>query len=101
MPCLLAIFAAFFPRIAFLFLWLARPVLVSDAFGNSFLLPLLGVVFLPFTALVYVLFYHPGIGVVGWGWLWVGLAFLIDLSHWFGSYTQRRYATRYNTGVGA
>jgi hypothetical protein len=100
MPCLLALFGAFFPRVAFLFFWIARPVLVSDAFGSSWLLPILGVVFLPFTTLVYVLLYHPGIGVVGLGWFWVGLAFLIDLSHWFGAYSQRRYVTRYSPGAG-
>lgn len=98
MPCLLALFGAFFPRVAFLFVWIARPVFVSDAFGSSWLLPILGVVFLPFTTLVYVLLYHPGVGVVGFGWFWIGLAFLIDLSHWFGAYSQRRYVSRYSPG---
>lgn len=101
MPCLLAMLAAFFPRLAFLIVWLARPVLVTEAFGSSFLLPLLGIVFVPFTALMYVLVYIPGVGVVGWGWLWVALALLLDLSHWFGAYTQRTYASRYTTGAGA
>jgi hypothetical protein len=101
MPCLLALFGAFFPRLAFIIFWIARPVLVSDAFGNSWLLPILGIIFLPFTALVYVLLYHPGIGVVGWGWFWVGLAFILDLMHWFGAYSQRAYASRYTSGAGA
>lgn len=100
MPCLLAMMGAFFPRIAFLIVWLARPVLITQAFGSSFLLPLLGVVFLPFTSLIYVIVYIPGHGVVGWAWVWVGLAVLLDLSHWFGAYTQRSYASRY-TGAGA
>ena len=95
MPCLLALMAAFFPRVAFVLVWLARPALVSAAFGGFFLWPLLGVVFLPFTTLFYVFLYHPGVGVVGFGWLWIGFAVLLDLGHWFGSYTQRRYASRY------
>ena len=99
MPCLLALMAAFFPRLAFLVVWLARPVLVSDAFGNIFLLPLLGIIFLPFTTLFYVLFYRPGVAVAGWEWVWIGFAFLIDLMHWFGSYTQRSTAARYTGGV--
>lgn len=99
MPCLLAMLAVFFPRLAFLTVWLARPVLVSEAFNNSFLLPLLGIVFLPFTSLVFVLLYHPGVGVVGWAWVWIGLAVLADLSHWFGAYTQRSYAARYGTST--
>ncbi len=95
MPCLLALMAAFFPRLALLIVWLARPTLVSAAFGNMFLLPFLGIVFLPFTTLVYVLLYVPGFGLSGWAWLWVGLAVLLDLSHWIGSYTQRSAASRY------
>ena len=43
MPCLLALMAAFFPRLAFLIVWLARPTLVAAAFGNFFLWPLLGI----------------------------------------------------------
>ena len=100
MPCLLALLAVFFPRLAFVTVWLARPALVSAAFGNAFLWPLLGVIFLPFTTLVYVLLYHPGIGVVGFAWIWIALAFLVDISHWFGAYTQRGYATR-SGGVSA
>ena len=100
MPCLLALMAAFFPRIAMVVVWLARPALVTAAFGGSWLIPLAGVIFLPFTTLFYVLLYHPGVGIVGWNWVWIGLAFLIDLSHWFGAYTQRTMATRY-TGTSA
>ena len=99
MPCLLALMAAFFPRLAFLIVWLARPALVSAAFGNVFLWPALGIIFLPFTTLFYVLFYRAGVGVAGGGWVWIGIAFLIDLSHWFGTYTQRSAAARYTGGV--
>jgi hypothetical protein len=99
MPCLLALLAAFFPRVALLLVWLARPGLVTAAFGNTFLLPLLGIVFLPFTTLFYVVLYRPGVGVTGFEWLWIGLALLLDLSHWFGSYSQRRAAQRYVGGA--
>ena len=98
MPCLLALLAAFFPRLAMFFVWIVRPGLVSAAFGDLFLLPLLGIIFVPFTTLFYVLLYHPGVGVVGWGWLWIGFAFLLDVSHWAGGYTQRAYASRYTSG---
>lgn len=99
MPCLLALMAAFFPRLAFLVVWLARPTLVSAAFGDTILLPILGFVFLPFTTLFYVLLYHPGVGLVGWEWVWLGFAVLLDLMHWFGSYTQRAAASRYTGGI--
>jgi len=99
MACLVALLAVFFPRLAFLTVWLARPGLVTAAFGQAILWPILGVIFIPFTSLVYVVLYHPGVGIVGWEWLWVGLAFLLDISHWVGGYSQRRYATRYSTGM--
>ena len=70
-----------FPRLALLILWIARPALVGAAF-NTFLLPLLGIIFLPFTTLIYVIVYIPGVGLTGLGWFWVILAVLLDISHW-------------------
>jgi hypothetical protein len=88
MGCLFAMFGGLFPRLALLILWFARPVLVEAAF-NTFILPLLGIIFLPFTTLIYVIVYVPGVGLTGWGFIWVIIALLLDLSHWGASYTQR------------
>ena len=88
MGCLFALFGGLFPRLALLILWIARPVLVEAAF-NTFILPLLGIIFLPFTTLIYVIVYVPGVGLTGWGFIWVIIALLLDLSHWGASYTQR------------
>ncbi len=87
--CLFALGAAFFPRLALLFVWLFTP-LVSRAFHFTFILPLLGIIFLPFTTLMYVLAYNPLVGVTGWGWFWVILGFLLDLS----SYSSSAYTNR-------
>jgi hypothetical protein len=84
----LAIFAGFFPRLALLVLWIARPALVAAAF-NTFLLPLLGIIFLPFATLIYVIVYTPGVGLTGFDWFWVIIAVLLDIGHWGASYTQR------------
>ncbi|MBE3558418.1 MAG: hypothetical protein IMW89_04240, partial [Ktedonobacteraceae bacterium] len=65
-------------RIALLIVWLTTP-LVGRAFQGGWLLPLLGILILPFTTLAYVLLYVPGSGVTGWSWLLVALALLIDL----------------------
>ncbi len=81
--CLFALGAAFFPRLAVLFVWLFTP-LVNRAF-TTVLWPLLGIIFLPFTTLMYVLVYNPLVGVVGWGWLWVILGLILDLSSYGGS----------------
>lgn len=81
--CLFALFAAFTPRLALLFLWIVTP-LVSSAF-DTFIVPLLGFLFLPFTTLIFVIVYNPTVGLVGWDWLWVGLALMIDLGSYAGS----------------
>ena len=88
MGCLFALFGGLFPRLALLILWIARPVLVEAAF-NTFILPLLGIIFLPFTTLIYVIVYVPNVGLTGWGFIWVIIALLLDISHWGASYTQR------------
>lgn len=85
MGCLVGLFA----RLALLYIWLSTP-LVSRTFPNDLLLPLLGIIFLPLTTLVYVLVFIPGIGLNGWGWFWVILALCIDLgTHTSGLYSNR------------
>jgi hypothetical protein len=69
---------ALFARLALLVVWLSTP-LVNRAFHGGWLLPLLGIIFLPITTLAYVLVYYISGSVTGWGWLWVVLAFLLDL----------------------
>lgn len=74
-----SIISLFFARLALLFVWILTP-LVNRAFHGGWLLPLLGILFLPLTTLVYALVYaFSGNSVTGWGWLWVVLAFLLDL----------------------
>ncbi len=75
-------FAGFFPRLGTLFIWLARPNLFSAAFGGSWVLPILGIIFLPFTTLMYVILWSPGIGLTSWDWFWVVMAVVIDVMHW-------------------
>lgn len=84
MGCLFAIFAGFFPRIGLLVVWFARPNLFSAAFQNL-ILPALGLVFLPFTTLLYVVMWSPGVGVAGWDYVWLVLALLLDLSSYGGT----------------
>ena len=79
MGCLFAIFAGLFPRLATLLIWLARPSLFDAAFDGFWLWPVLGVIFLPFTTLMYVLLWSPGIGVAGLDSLWLILGLLLDL----------------------
>ena len=88
MGCLFAMFAGLFPRLGLFIIWVARPVFVDAAF-DTFIWPLLGIIFLPFATLIYVLLYTPGVGLTGWEWIWVILAGLFDIGQWAASYTQR------------
>ena len=88
MGCLFALMAGLFPRLALFIVWVARPARIDAAF-DGFLLPLLGIIFLPFATLMYVLLYTPGRGLTGGDWFWVVLAGLLDIGHWAAGATQR------------
>jgi hypothetical protein len=91
MGCLISVLA----RIALLAVWIWTP-LVSRAFQDGLLLPVLGILFLPLTCLVYVFVYVPGIGVSGWSWFWVALALLLDVGiHVSATYDYRNRIPRY------
>ena len=67
-------------RLLLLLYAISRPVQWSLAFNNSWLLPCLGFLFLPFTTLVYVwLVQGVGSTINGIDWLWLILAFIIDV----------------------
>lgn len=91
--CLIAFLALFSARLADLFLWIFTD-LVSRAFHHTFIFPLLGIVFLPWTTLMYVLVWTPVHGVYSYGWFWVVLGVLFDVA----SYSQNAYATRGQLG---
>ena len=69
------------PRAAVLIWWLIRPVYFNAIF-NTWIWPLLGLIFMPWTTLMYVIV-APG-GVFGLDWFWVVLAVLADLSTYAG-----------------
>jgi len=90
MPCLFAMVAGIFPRLGTLIVWIARPKMFSAAFNSSWLWPILGIIFLPFTTLMYVILWSPGIGLYGWDWFWLFMAVVIDLMHWSSTIYQNR-----------
>jgi uncharacterized membrane protein len=75
--CLFALLSGFFPRLGLLIVWIFTSE-VDQAF-DGFILPLLGLIFLPLTTLVYALLWAPLGGVDGIEWFWVVLAFLFDI----------------------
>jgi len=76
------------PRLALILLWIFRPERTDFAF-ETFILPLLGLLFLPIATFVYVLIAPQG--VQGLDWLWLGLALIADVGVWAtGGYLNRR-----------
>jgi hypothetical protein len=92
MGCLFAVFAGIFPRLGLFIIWVARPRMVDAAF-DTWIWPLLGIIFFPFATLIYVVLYHGG-GLTGWEWFWVGVAALFDVAHWGTTLSSRRRAVR-------
>lgn len=92
MGCLFALLAGFAPRIGLGLVWIFTN-LVDRAF-STFVVPLIGLIFLPYATLFYVLSWSPVGGVTGWGWFFVIVGVLFDVSHWGGGSWagRRRYA---------
>jgi hypothetical protein len=96
MGCLLVLLAAFAPRLVVVFAWIARPAYFEAVF-DTWIFPLLGLIFLPFTTLMWLFLGAPPEEVQGLDWLWVALAVFIDLSHYASTYAQRGTVS---TGMG-
>ena len=92
--CCLALIAGFIgPRVA-LFIWWLFGDKVDAAF-SSWIWPLLGLVFLPWTTLAYVIAWGPLDGVSGLGWLVVGLGLAGDIATYGARSAKSRYQSAY------
>ena len=67
-----------------------------DAAFDSFIWPVLGWIFAPYTTIFYVLVWNPVTGVSGWDWVWVGLGVLLDLMKWGSIVNSRKEAPGYS-----
>ena len=57
--------------------WLLEPARWSRAFDGSWIWPVLGILFLPVTTIVWVIVAVNG--VASWDFLWLGIAVFIDV----------------------
>jgi hypothetical protein len=81
------------PRIFGAFWWLFQPVRWQAAFtgwagGLWWIWPILGLVFLPWTTIMFVIV-APG-GIVGLDWLWLGIMFVADIASYGGGLGRQR-----------
>jgi hypothetical protein len=81
MCCLFTTLLFLGPRAGILVWWLMSPARWNLAF-QSFIWPLLGFLFLPWTTLMYVIIF-PG-GITGFDWIWLGLGVLADIGMYAG-----------------
>ncbi len=97
MCCLAFVVLLFGPRVALVVWWFINSARFALAFGPrhwpisapwpSWVWPLLGIIFLPWTALAYLVVF-PG-GVAGLDWLVLIIALLVDLGAHGGGYRYR------------
>jgi hypothetical protein len=78
--CFLAVAGSIIPRLTILFLWIFTDMV--DAAFDGIILPILGIIFLPFTTLMYIVAYWLSDGNVTWGWVLVAVAFIVDIGNY-------------------
>jgi hypothetical protein len=94
MCCFFAALLFFGPRLAFLVYWLVAPIRVNLAVQNfnlPWLVSLLGLIFLPWTILMYVIVFPLN----GFDWIWIGLAVGADIVSYTGGYHNRQQVPGY------
>ena len=74
------------PRAAILIWWLIRPIYINTLF-QTWIWPILGWIFLPWSTLMYMVV-APG-GLIGFDWIWLGLGVFADMASYFGGYRER------------
>jgi len=90
MCCFFLVLMFLGPRVGLLVFWLFPygQRLFNQAF-NGWFGPILGIVFLPWTTLMYVIVYGAN-GIVGWDWLWLGLGLVADIASYSGGAWKRK-----------
>ena len=81
MCCFFTILLFLGPRFAGIVWWLIQPVRWGLAF-DSYIFPILGIIFVPWTTLMYVIV-APG-GLTGLEWVFVGLMLVFDIGSYVG-----------------
>jgi hypothetical protein len=90
MCCLALVAVGLGARFALVLVWIFGDR-VELAF-DSWIWPLLGLLFLPWTTLMYVLVWSPGRDVSGGEWILVALGLVLDIASYSARAAQSRYA---------
>ncbi len=92
MCCFFLSLVFFGPRLVNIFWWLFQPARWNLAFAGWpiiwWIWPALGIVFLPWTTLMYIIV-SPG-GIIGFDWLWLAIMFFLDIVSYGGGIGRKR-----------
>jgi hypothetical protein len=91
--CLFALGLAVAPRFFLVLAWIFSerwPIV----WQGDWLIPLLGILFLPYTTIMYMLTWTVG-GITGWDWLWILMGLFLDVTAWAQSAANRKQVPGY------
>ncbi len=91
--CLLAFGLAVAPRLFLILAWIFSERW-PQVWHGDFFLPLLGIIFLPYTTIMYMLTWTPA-GLHGWDWLWILLGLFLDVTSYANSAANRKNVPGY------
>jgi hypothetical protein len=74
------------PRLAIIVWWIYTPALIDSLF-QTWIWPILGWLFLPWSTLMYMVV-APN-GIIGFDWILLGLGVFADIATYFGGYYNR------------
>jgi hypothetical protein len=87
--CLIGAAIAAAPRLVLILAWIFSDRWAT-VWGGTWLLPLLGIVFAPYTTVMYMLAWNPVTGIAGFDWFWIFLGVILDLMKWATIANNRR-----------
>lgn len=99
--CLIAFGAAVAPRVILVLAWIFSDRW-SLVWGSDFLAPLLGIIFLPYTTIMFMLAVRvtpDGLVLQGIGWLWVALGVFLDVWKWAQVVANRQAGYEYGESI--
>ncbi|MGI9610171.1 MAG: hypothetical protein ACR2NL_07735 [Acidimicrobiia bacterium] len=89
MGCLVLLLVGISPRLGVVAIWLISDW-VERAFDDGWILPVLGIIFLPWTTALYVVGYVIGDGAAPWGILGIIIGLFLDIALHAGSVVRAR-----------
>jgi len=96
MCCFFAVLLFAGPRLGFLVWWLIAPIRVQAALANfnlPWLVGILGLIFAPWTILMYTIIFPLN----GFDWVWIGLAIGADIVSYTTQYHHRHRVSVYTS----